>query len=76
MLIYLNTKELVSALRWRENTVEQRLTTSATVVVPLSENWTLNDKKHTLTLKVVNETVINTVHHTNFQLSNSRNRLV
>ena len=33
-------------------------------------------KPRTLTLKVVNKTVTNTFHGTNFQASNSRNRLV
>ena len=47
--------------------VEQRLTTA---VAPLPENWIL---RSTLTLKVANETISNSIYGTNYQLSNSRN---
>ena len=36
---------------------------------------TKHKKTRTLTLKVVNKTVTNTLHGTNFQASNGRNRL-
>ena len=44
-----------------------------TIVILLN---TKHKKTCTLTMKVVNKTVTNTLHGTNFQASNSRNRLV
>ena len=38
--------------------------------------WNIEIKTRTLILKVVNKTVTNTLHGTNFQASNDSNRLV
>ena len=73
MLTYLNTKaSLWIGLIDNSGPIQVELMLQP-VVILLNTKHT---KKCTLTLKVVNETVTNTLHGTNFHTSNSRNRLI
>ena len=54
--------------------IKVELTYSSIIAILILLNT--KQKKCTLTLKVVNKTVTNKLHGTNFQSSNSRNRLV
>ena len=55
--------------------IQVKLTYSSIIAIVILLN-TKHKKNATLTLKVVNKTVTNKLHGTNFQASNSRNRLL
>ena len=73
MQSYLNTKSCHFGLLDNSGPIQVELTYSSIIAIVLN---TKQKKTRTLTLKVVSKTVSNTLDGTNFQASNSRNRLV
>ena len=72
----LNTKAASFWLLDNSAAIQGELTYSGIIAIVISMNTKHQKKTCTLTLKVVNKTVTNILHGTNFQASNSRNRLV
>ena len=75
MQTYLNNKAGHFGLLDNSGPIQVELTYSSIIAIVILLN-TKGKKPRTLTLKVVNKTVTNKLHCTNFQASNSRNRLV
>ena len=75
MQTYLNTKAAHFGLLDNSGPIQVELTYSSIIAIVMLLN-TKHKIPPTLTLKVVNKTVTNTLHGTNFPASNSRNRLV
>ena len=73
MLTYLNTKESFGLLD-NSGPIQVELTYSSIIAIVILLD--AKRKKAHAYLEGVNKTVTNTLHGTNFQASNSRNRLV
>ena len=76
MQTYLNTKQCHFGLLDNSGPIQVELTYSSTIAIVILLNTKHKKKTRTLTLKVVNKAVTNTLHGTKFQASNSRNRLI